>query len=155
MISGPEGPARLFVVDDHPIVRQEIQILLEQEGIQVCGEAGDAMTACHDIPRCAPDLVIVDLSLGRESGLTLLKQLRNLGYAMPLLVYSVHDDPFHITQAFRSGASGYVTKREVAGLLTSAIRELLAGRPYASPHVAHVMEREASGWSMPGTAHSP
>ncbi len=129
---GP-APIRLFMVDDHPAVRQGLRLLLEQEGIVICGEAGDTATALEEIPAASPDLVMVDLSLGKESGLDLLRSLASLVLGVPLLVYSMHEDSFHIGQAFSAGASGYVTKREVSSVLTRAIGELLAGQPYMSP----------------------
>jgi DNA-binding NarL/FixJ family response regulator len=124
---------RIFVVDDHPVVREGLRLLLEQQGIVICGEAGDATTALAAIPAAVPDLVMVDLSLGQESGLTLLRTLAGLLPRVPRLVYSMHEDTFHVQQAFAAGASGYVTKREISALLALAIGELLAGRRYTSP----------------------
>lgn len=135
----PGVEARLFVVDDHPVVREGLRLLLEQQGIVVCGEAGDATTALVAIPAAAPDLVMVDLSLGQESGLTLLRALAGLPDRVPLLVYSMHEDSFHVQQAFAAGAAGYVTKREISALLTLAIGELLAGRRYTSPRAEAVL----------------
>jgi DNA-binding NarL/FixJ family response regulator len=136
---------RLFLVDDHPAVREGLRLLLEQQGIVVCGDAGDAATALVSIPAAAPDVVMVDLSLGHESGLFLLRELAGLLPAVPLLVYSVHEDSFHVRQAFAAGAAGYVTKREVSALLRVAIGEVLAGRRYASPRVAEVLAALLSG----------
>ncbi len=133
-------PIRLFMVDDHPAVRQGLRLLLEQEGIVICGEAGDTDAALEQIPAASPDLVMVDLSLGKESGLTLLRTLTSLVSGVPLLVYSMHEDAFHIEQAFSAGASGYVTKREISSVLTFAIGESLAGRRYASPRAKSVLE---------------
>lgn len=132
------APIRLFMVDDHPAVRQGLRLLLEQEEIVICGEAGDTATALEEIPTSSPDLVMVDLSLGKESGLDLLRRLAGLAPGVPLLVYSMHEDSFHIGQAFSAGASGYVTKREISSVLTRAIGELLAGRPYMSPRAQDI-----------------
>lgn len=139
MSGDSRAPVRLFMVDDHPAVRQGLRLLLEQEGILICGEAGDCATALQEIPVSSPDLVMVDLSLGKESGLTLLRSLAGLAREVPLLVYSMHEDSFHIGQAFSSGASGYVTKREISSVLTLAIGELLAGRRYASPRAEAIL----------------
>jgi DNA-binding NarL/FixJ family response regulator len=135
---------RLFLVDDHPAMREGLRLLLELQGIVVCGEAGDASTALRTVAAAAPDLVLVDLSLGQESGLTLVCALPGLVPGVPLLVYSMHEDSFHVQQAFSAGASGYVTKREVTALLAEAIRELLDGRRFASPRVAEVLEAQAA-----------
>lgn len=135
----PGAAARLFLVDDHPVVREGLRLLLEQQGFMICGEAGDATTALAAIPDTSPDLVMVDLSLGTESGLALLRGLAGLLPRVPRLVYSMHEDSFHIQQAFAAGASGYVTKREVSALLTQAVGELIAGRRYASPRAEAVL----------------
>jgi DNA-binding NarL/FixJ family response regulator len=127
------------MVDDHPAVREGLRLLLEQEGMLICGESGEVETALKEVPAASPDLVMVDLSLGQESGLTLLRSLSGLVPEVPLLVYSMHEDSFHIEQAFAAGASGYVTKREVSAMLTLAIGELLAGRGYASPRAERLL----------------
>ena len=139
-MSGRSGaPVRLFMVDDHPAVREGLRLLLEQQGVVVCGEAGDVAGALAAIPAAAPDLVMVDLSLGRDSGLTLLRWLAARFPLVPLLVYSMHEDPFHVQQALAAGATGYVTKREITALLALAIDELLAGRRYVSPRAGEAL----------------
>ncbi len=130
---------RVFVVDDHPAVRAGLRLLLEQQGMTVCGEAADSGSTLACIADTAPDLVLVDLSLGDDSGLALLRSLGDLLPDVALLVYSMHEDTFHIQQAFAAGASGYITKREMAPLLFAAIRELAAGRVYASPRAAAIL----------------
>jgi DNA-binding NarL/FixJ family response regulator len=139
MKDGSPSAVRLFVVDDHPVVREGLRLLLEQQGIVICGEAGDATTALTTIPAAFPSLVMVDLSLGQESGLMLLRALASLLPRVPRLVYSMHEDSFHVQQAFAAGASGYVTKREIPALLALAIGELLAGRRYTSPRAEKVL----------------
>jgi len=141
----PGAEVRLFMVDDHPAVREGLRLLLEQQGIAICGEAGNAATALAAVGPASPDLVMVDLSLGEESGLALLRSLAALVPRVPLLVYSMHEDAFHVRQAFVAGASGYVTKREISALLTAAIGELLAGRRYASPRAQSVLGPAAAG----------
>ena len=145
-MSGRSGaPVRLFMVDDHPAVREGLRLLLEQQGVVVCGEAGDVAGALAAIPAAAPDLVMVDLSLGRDSGLTLLRWLAARFPLVPLLVYSMHEDPFHVQQALAAGATGYVTKREITALLALAIDELLAGRRYGSPRPGEALGAHPAG----------
>jgi DNA-binding NarL/FixJ family response regulator len=131
--------ARLFIVDDHPALREGLRLLLEHHGFTICGEAGDVASALTAILAASPELVMVDLSLGAESGLALLQALAARLPRVPLLVYSMHEDPFHVQQAFAAGASGYVTKREVSARLTLAVGELLAGRRYTSPGAQAVL----------------
>ena len=137
--------ARLFMVDDHPAVREGLRLLLEQQGLVVCGEAGDVAAALAAIPEATPDLVMVDLSLGSDSGFTLLRWLAARHPLLPLLVYSMHEDPFHVQQAFAAGAAGYVSKREISSLLAVAVGELLAGRRYASPTAAEALRALPAG----------
>ena len=96
MSGRPGAPVRLFMVDDHPAVREGLRLLLEQSGVVVCGEAGDVAGALAAIPTAATDLVMVDLSLGKDSGLTLLRWLAARFPLMPLLVYLMHEDFFHL-----------------------------------------------------------
>jgi two-component system, NarL family, invasion response regulator UvrY len=140
MRGGSGAPVRLFMVDDHPGVREGLRLLLEQHGFVICGEAEDITTTLTAISAAAPDLVMVDLSLGNESGLTLLRAVARLLPGVPLLVYSMHEDAFHVQQALAAGALGYVTKREISSLLIRAIEELLAGRRYSSPRAQQALE---------------
>ena len=126
-----EGGARILLIDDHPAVRQGLALLLAQDCHQVSGEAGcrDEMLvflAGGDI-----DLALLDLSLGEENGLDLIDELCRA--AIPVLVYSFREDGATISRALALGAAGYVTKREVSGVLLNAIREVLDGRRYLSP----------------------
>lgn len=137
-------PSRIFIVDDHPLVRQGMKLLLEQEGFVVCGEGGDLDSAFTAIPLASPDVVIIDLSLGNESGLVLLRKLDSIAPRLPRLVYSMHEDPFRISQAFAAGATGYVTKRELSSTLVLAITEVLAGKKFASPRVSTILNHSST-----------
>ncbi len=131
-----EGPVRVYMVEDHPAVRQGIRLLLELDSIQICGEAEDIATALGEIPALAPSLVMIDLSLGEESGLDLLRELLQRSPELPALVYSMFEDSQHIRRALSAGAQAYVTKRETSEVLVGAIRECLAGHTYLSPRAS-------------------
>lgn len=125
---------RVLIVDDHPAVRQGLALLLEPEDITVCAGVdghAEALAACR---QQRPDVVLVDLSLGDEDGLTLLKDLNEEETAS--LVYSMYEDGRHVRKAFASGAQGYVTKREVHRVLVQAILEVAGGRRFVSPRAA-------------------
>lgn len=138
---------RVFLVDDHPAVRQGLALLLSQSGCVVCGEAGCRAEALDKLARLAgepstqshsqADVAVVDLSLGEESGMDLLDELQRRNIRS--LVYSMHEDAGAIERAFGRGANGYVTKREVAGVLLEAIAEVLTGRRYVSPVAARTL----------------
>ena len=129
---------RIFIVDDHPVVRDGVAQLLSQKGFVVCGEADNCDDALRLIAPAAPRILLIDLSLGEESGLDIITAMREGG--MKMLVYSMHCDAFHIRAAFAAGASGYVTKREIASTLMAAIAGTLAGERYVSPLAAQALD---------------
>jgi len=135
-------PIRILLVDDHPAVRQGLAVLLEPEGI-VCAEAGGRAEALAHLQEDRPDLAIVDLSLDGEDGLTLVADLRER--RVPALVYSMHHDARHVGSAFAAGALGYVTKREFQAVLVQAIREVAAGRRFASPVATAALAESLTG----------
>jgi DNA-binding NarL/FixJ family response regulator len=124
-------------VDDHPAVREGLTLLLEQRGITVCGDAEDGAQALNRLESARPDVVLVDLSLQRENGVTLIEQLHMRG--VTVLVYSMHEDAVHVKRAFAAGANGYVTKREGADILVHGIREVIAGRRYLSERTRNTL----------------
>lgn len=128
---------RILLVEDHPLVRHGLRQLLDQAGMEVCGEAESRAEAMQALRKTQPDLLLVDLTLWEESGLDLIRDLhRDLsqhGAAPKVLVYSMHEDWLHVCQAFQAGAEGYVTKRELSETLLEAIHIVLAGGLYTSP----------------------
>ncbi|MBK1680749.1 response regulator transcription factor [Rhodocyclus tenuis] len=139
--------ARIILVDDHPAVRQGLALLLARDHHQVCGEAGSRAEALRLSTFAAADMVLLDLSLGEESGLSLLDDFCRQG--IPVLIYSMHEDTGTIRQAFARGALGYVCKREASRVLLDAVREVLGGRCYLSPFVS---EKMAGGSPAAATA---
>lgn len=135
--------ARIILVDDHPAVRQGLALLLARDHHQICGEAGSRAEALRLSTFGTADMALLDLSLGEESGLSLLDDFTRQG--IPVLVYSMHEDPAIIRQALARGAVGYVCKREASRVLLAAVREVLGGRCYLSPFVA---EKMAAGGSL-------
>lgn len=127
---------RVFILEDHAVVRQGFRLLLELEGIEVCGEAENLAGARQGICVDPPDLVMVDLFLGVENGLDLVHELAQSDPLLPLLIVSMHGDAVHVSRALQAGAKGYVTKRETMDLLAHAIRECVAGHTYVSPRAA-------------------
>jgi DNA-binding NarL/FixJ family response regulator len=132
---------RVFLIDDHPAVRQGLALLLAQEAYVICGEAENRAEALGRLDTAAADVALVDLSLGEESGLDLIADLQSRN--IPALMYSMFEDCGTIERAFGQGAAGYVTKREVSGVLLEAIGEVLAGRRYASPRAARSLASRA------------
>ena len=124
---------RVVVVDDHPMFRDRLaQIINHELDMAVCGEAGDAQQALATIEHTTPDLAVIDITLDGNSGLELIKSIRALGLKIPLLVLSMHDESLYAERSLRAGANGYITKRQPAAEVVSAIRRILAGEVYLS-----------------------
>ena len=125
---------RVFLADDHPAVRQGLALLFTQAGHTICAEAENRAETLGRLAASQADIAVVDLSLGDESGLDLIADLR--ARDVPVLTYSMHEDPETIERAFNAGANGYVSKREASEVLLGAIQEVLQGRRYISPRAA-------------------
>jgi len=147
--------ARVFLVDDHPMVREHLSALLGREAdLAVCGEAGDAPTALSRIKEVEPDLVIMDISLKNSNGLELLKNLKAIQADLPVLVLSMHDESLYAARALRAGALGYITKEEASKKILQAIRKVLAGQVYLSEQMSDRMMKRMVG-GQPEATGSP
>ena len=135
----------VFIVDDHPIVRQGLVQLIDQEDdLAVCGEAADVREARAALPQVQPDVVILDLSLRDSDGLELIKDIRSKYRQLPVLVLSMHDESIYAERLLSAGANGYIMKQAAADQLLTAVRRVLAGGIYVSEHVgASMIERFA------------
>lgn len=132
--------SRILVVDDHPIVRQGLALLINQEAdLLVCGEAEEAMGAMHVAASSKPDVLIVDISLNGPDGLDLLKNIRNVYPTLPVLILSMHDESIYAERALRAGANGYIMKQEATEKVLVALRRILGGEIYVSDRVANKM----------------
>ncbi|MGA2133277.1 MAG: response regulator transcription factor [Bryobacteraceae bacterium] len=134
---------RVFVVDDHPIVRQGLSQLINREpDLVVCGEAEDARTALQAIELSKPDILIVDVSLNGPDGIDLLKTIRAQDSKLPVLILSMHDESLYAERALRAGANGYIMKQEATELVLTAIRQILDGSVYVSDRMAQKMVQQ-------------
>lgn len=134
---------RIFIVDDHTLVREWLANLLRQEpDFEVCGQADTAAVALAGMQEQAPSVAIVDLSLKGGSGLDLIKDLHRLCPGTQIVVLSMHEEIYYVERAMRAGARGYVTKRDSTHRIVEAIRAVLAGKVYAQPALlAQLTER--------------
>jgi two-component system, NarL family, invasion response regulator UvrY len=137
----PSRKIRIFILDDHPAVREGLANLLSRFGMTVCGEAGSCKETMQALLEVFPDLVLVDLSLGDESGLDIVPYLHAAG--IKSLIYSMHDDAWNIRRSMNAGVNGYVTKREMADTLNEAIQQVLADQTYISPAAAEALQEQA------------
>ncbi len=131
---------RILVVDDHPIVRQGLALLINREpDLLVCGEAEDAMGAMHVLASSKPDVLIVDLSLNGPDGIDLLKNIRVAHPTLPVLILSMHDELIYAERALRAGANGYIMKQVATEKVLVAVRRILTGEIYVSDRIANRM----------------
>jgi DNA-binding NarL/FixJ family response regulator len=132
----------VFVVDDHPIVRQGLTLLINQEeDLAVCGEAEEMHSALSAIQATRPDILIVDISLNGPDGLELLKNVRITSSRLPILILSMHDESIYAERALRAGANGYIMKQEATEKVLVALRRILSGEIYVSDRIANSMLR--------------
>ena len=131
---------RVLVVDDHPIVRQGLALLINREGdLMVCGEAPDAQLAIQSITATKPDILVVDISLNGPDGLDLLKDVRARYPELPVLILSMHDESVYAERALRAGAKGYIMKQEATEKVLVALRRILSHEIYVSERIANRM----------------
>jgi DNA-binding NarL/FixJ family response regulator len=142
-------PISVLIVDDHPVVRQGLRVLLQvQDGIEVAGEAGDGATALTLAAELAPDVILLDLKLPGMDGLAVLGELKARGGAARVLVLTSVTEPASASLALRSGAAGVVYKDVDPDALVRAIRSVHDGHLLLAPEAAGTLVRSAS-W-VPG-----
>ena len=138
-----ESRKRIFLVDDHPLVREWLGHLINrQTDLTLCGEAGDASEAMREIRRRAPDAVVVDISLGGSSGIELVTEIKLAFPKIAVLVLSMYEDSTYVERALRAGALGYVAKRETTAKIVAAIRQVLRGQYFLSGPLALAITRK-------------
>ena len=144
----PSAVARksVFVVDDHPVVRDGYaRLITNQPDLELAGETGDAAQVLQLIEKAKPDLVLLDLSLKSGNGLELCKTINTKFPDVKVLVVSMHDETLYAERVLRAGADGYVNKAEATRKLIEAIREVLGGKYYLSPRMRERMLTRAIG----------
>jgi DNA-binding NarL/FixJ family response regulator len=130
----------IFLVDDHPIIREGLALLINREtDMRVCGEAGDIHGALVGIEQVKPHLLVLDISLNGPDGLDLLKLIRTRNHQLPILILSMLDELVYAERALRAGANGYIMKQEATDMLLVAIRRILDGEIYLSERMANRM----------------
>ncbi len=130
-------PARILVVDDHPIIREGLSALLvAQPDMVVCGEASNISGALKIVTDVGPDVAVVDIALNGENGLDLVRRMKVITPQLRVLVVSMYDDELYAERALDAGAMGYLNKQVASRNIVEAIRRLLAGKQYLSEETA-------------------
>jgi DNA-binding NarL/FixJ family response regulator len=142
---------RVMIVDDHPMTRAGLAHMLNhQPDMTVSGEAESAAEALASLETNEPDLMLVDITLPGKSGLELIKDIKAMHPALPVLVVSMHDESLYADRVLRAGARGYISKHEGGEKLMSAIRHVLSGKIYVSETMsAHILEIFSGGQTTP------
>jgi two-component system response regulator EvgA len=120
----------VFIIDDHPVIRLAIRMLLEHEGYKVVGETDNGCDAIQMVRECLPDLIILDISIPKLDGLEVLCRFNAMNTSMKTLILTAQSPTLFATRCMRSGADGYVCKEGDLSELLSAIRAVLSGYNY-------------------------
>jgi DNA-binding NarL/FixJ family response regulator len=148
---------RIFLVDDHPLVREWLATLINQQaGLRVCGEAASAADALKLIGTAKPHVAVVDISMEAGSGIELIKTIRAICPVIPelaIIVLTMHDEALYCERALRAGARGYIMKREATKNVLQAIRTVLKGEMYISESMAKMMAEKfvAGNYAAPSS----
>jgi DNA-binding NarL/FixJ family response regulator len=145
-ISSDKGrAARVLIIDGHPIVREGLRRIIEQEDdLMVCAEADTARGARIAIKETGPHVIIVELGLSRGDGIKLVRDVRAQYPQLPILVLSMHDEAIYAERMLSVGANGYLTKQATGEQILSSLRRVIGGGIYVSEVVASNMIRRAS-----------
>ena len=136
----PSSKLKVLIVDDHPVTRQGMRALVNQQlNLEVCGEADNAPQALELVAKLEPDLAIVDVTLKTTNGIELTKSIKARAPNLPVLVVSMHDESLYAERALRAGAMGYVMKQDAGEKVAVALQHLLRGEIYLSPKMKEKM----------------
>ncbi|GAA4487606.1 response regulator transcription factor [Actinoallomurus oryzae] len=150
-MSRPEGPIRLLIADDHPVVRDGLSSMFAREpGFEVVGEAGDGAEAVRLAEELRPDVILMDLRMPGMDGVTAIAELARQGTAARVLVLTTYDTDSHVLPAIEAGATGYLLKDAPRSELLRAVRAAAHGEAVLSPSVAsRLMNRVRTPGSGP------
>lgn len=144
--SVPTARKTVLIVDDHPLLRQGLALLInQQQDMLVCGEAEEAQTAMQAIAQHRPDIMILDISLNGPDGIELLKTIRASDPDLPVLILSMHDEAIYAERALRARANGYIMKQEATEKVLVAVRRILNGEIYLSDRMSNKMLQQYIG----------
>lgn len=150
-MSTHQKPARVMIVDDHPIVREGLSLRISaQPDLVICGEAATEDEAVTLAEELCPDLLIVDISLGSGNGLEVIKRVRALNPGIRMLVLSGYQESLYAERALRAGAMGYLNKQESNEKLLEAIRTILNGNRFISAELTQRLISQSLGDAVSG-----
>ncbi len=150
-MSAKKNQTKILLIDDHPLLRNGIaQLIAQQKDLVVCGEVDDSLKALDAIEKNEPDIVVLDITLKKMSGIEVLKHIKVRFPRVKVLILSMHDETLYAPRALRAGASGYIMKQEAAENVISALRKILSGEVYISERMAtQMLSRMVGGRATP------
>lgn len=144
----PPKKSSVILVDDHPVVREGLARVIEQEAdLEVCDQAQNAIEALQKIESSQPDIAVIDVTLDGSHGLELVKDLKIRFPNLPILMLSMHDESLYAERSLRAGAKGYIMKQQPPQELVKAIRRVLQGEVYLSEAMTRQMLDKIAGES--------
>ncbi|MBI3552580.1 MAG: response regulator transcription factor [Elusimicrobia bacterium] len=151
---GSSAKSKVYIVDDHAIVRQGLaQYIAQQKDFSVCGQADGGRGALEQLASCRPDAIIVDLNLKDMSGLDLIRELHARRPELAILVLSMHEESLYAERSLRAGAKGYLMKSEAVEKVGEALQQVLAGQVYAGHGLtAKLLKRLTAPAARPETS---
>jgi DNA-binding NarL/FixJ family response regulator len=144
---------RVLIVDDHPMMRQGLAQLIDNEpDLKVAAEADTGGQGLDIVVEQKLDLAVLDISLPDRNGLELIKDIRSVKPELPILIISMHDEALYAERVLRAGARGYIMKQEGGQKLLQAIRHVLTGQIYVSEKMSARILETFSGRKPEGSA---
>lgn len=134
----------VFIIDDHPVIRLAVRMLLEHEGYKIVGETDNGVDAIQLVRECMPDLIILDIGIPRLDGLELLSRFSVMNRSLRTLILTAQSPALFANRCMQSGACGFVCKQEDLSELLSAIRAVLRGYNYFPSQVLKMTDEEES-----------
>ena len=147
--------ARIYLIDDHPIVRAGLSALLQGAGHTIVGEGEDITQALSDVSRLAPDVLMLDLHLDGRSGFEVLAEMQRRQMATKVIVLSMSDQPRNVAEALRMGASGYVLKGSAGVELVTAVEAVQQGRRFLGNGLTDIAVQGLTSDAERGSTLSP
>ena len=137
---------KVFIADDHPVVRAGIkQILAEADDIELCGEAESGHEVLEKLGTAKPDVLILDIAMPGRNGVETLKRVIDTEPHIAVIILSMYPEDQYALRLLKSGASGYLTKECASEQLVSAVRKVARGRKYISPVLAEILADNVAG----------
>jgi len=148
----PTDPRRVLIVDDHPVVRQGIRLMIEAEpDLTICGEAQTEQQARKLVRELKPDALVVDLSLTEGDGFNVVRDVHAHFPGIRILVLSMHDEAIYAERLLAEGASGYIMKQAATDQLITALRTVLRGERFVSESLKRSLEARRAADGAPSS----